>query len=76
MYLIVVIDLFSRFIVGWSISRTMTDDLVVNTINEAIGNHEIPKIINSDQRSQFTSDDYINYLKRHTKINGWKRQGY
>lgn len=37
---------------------------VVNTINEAIQNHGVPKIINSDQGSQFTSNDYINYLKR------------
>jgi putative transposase len=64
MYLFAIIDLFSRFIVGWSISNTMTDDWVVNTINEAIENHGVPKIINSDQGSQFTSNDYINYLKR------------
>ena len=64
MYLFAIIDLFSRFIVGWSISNTMTDDWVVNTINEAIENHGVPKIINSDQGSQFTSNDYINYHKR------------
>lgn len=61
--LFAIIDLFSRFIVGWSISNTMTDGWVVNTINEAIKNHGVPKIINSDQGSQFTSNDYINYLK-------------
>jgi putative transposase len=63
MYLFAIIDLFSRFIVGWSISNTMTDDWVVNTIHEAIKNHGVPKIINSDQGSQFTSNEYINYLK-------------
>lgn len=63
MYLFAIIDLFSRYIVGWSISNTMTDDWVVNTINEAVQNHRVPKIINSDQGSQFTSNEYVNYLK-------------
>lgn len=63
MYLFAIIDLFSRYIVGWSISNTMTDDWVVNTINEAVQNNGVPKIINSDQGSQFTSNDYVNYLK-------------
>jgi len=63
MYLFAIIDLFSRYIVGWSISNTMTDDWVVNTINEAVQNHGVPKIINSDQGSQFTSNDYVNCLK-------------
>lgn len=41
----------------------MTDDWVVNTINEAIQNHGATKIIDSDQVSQFTSNDYFDYLK-------------
>jgi transposase InsO family protein len=64
MYLFAIVDLFSRFIVGWSLSNTMTDDWVVNTINETVKSHGIPKIINSDQGSQFASNDYINYLKK------------
>jgi putative transposase len=38
MYLFAIIDLFSRYIVGWSISNIMNDDRVVNTINEAVQN--------------------------------------
>lgn len=63
MYLFAIIDLFSRFIVGWSISNTMTDEWVVNTINEAIKKHGVPKKINSDQESQVISKGYVNYLK-------------
>jgi len=42
----------------------MTDDWVVNTINETVQNHGVSKKINSDQGSQFTYNDYVNYLKR------------
>jgi len=41
----------------------METDWVVNTLNEAIGEYGRPEIINSDQGSQFTSDEYVSYLK-------------
>ena len=44
-----ILDLFNCFIVGWSLFKTMTVDWVVNTINEAVKSHGIPKIINSVQ---------------------------
>ena len=56
-------DLYSRFIVGWSLSNTMEAKWVVDTLKVAIGRYGKPKIINSDQGSHFASDDYVNYVK-------------
>lgn len=63
MYLTAIIDIYSRFIVGWSISNTMEATWVVETLKNAVEVHGKPKIINSDQGSQFTSDEYVNYVK-------------
>ena len=63
MYLVAIIEVHSRFIVGWDLSNTMDANWVVKTIQTAINKHGKPEIINSDQGSQFTSDQYIGYLK-------------
>ena len=63
MYLFAIIDIYSRYLVGWSLSNTMTAEWVVNAISDAIIRYGSPKIINSDQGSQFTSEEYINFLK-------------
>ena len=63
MYMVAIIDLYSRYIVNWSISNTMDAEWVVEVVKEAIAIHGTPDIINSDQGSQFTSDDYIELLK-------------
>lgn len=63
MYLAAIIDVNSRFIVGWDISNTMEASWVVKTIKYAIEKHGRPEIINSDQGTQFTSEIYVDYLK-------------
>lgn len=63
MYLTAIIDVYSRYIVGWSISNTMEAQWVANVVREAVETHGAPEIINSDQGTQFTSNYYIDYLK-------------
>jgi putative transposase len=63
MYMFAIIDLYSRFIVGWSLSNSMEAEWVVETIKLAIEKNGKPEIINSDQGSQFTSDVYVEYIK-------------
>lgn len=63
MFLTAIIDIYSRYIVGWSLSNTMEADWVVRTLSDAIENNGRPEIINSDQGSQFTSKEYIGYIK-------------
>jgi len=66
MYLFAIIDLYSRYVVGWSLSNTMSARWCADTIEQAIAQHGAPGIINSDQGSQFTSDVYVNCLEKHT----------
>ena len=63
MYLTAVIDWASRFIVGWALSDTLEAAPVVECVKAAVERFGIPSIINSDQGSQFSSDDYIALLQ-------------
>jgi len=63
MYLTAIIDWYSRYIVGWELSDTLDTAPVLTAVKNAIAKYGKPGIINSDQGSQFTSDDYTGYLK-------------
>jgi putative transposase len=62
MYLIAIMDLYSRKILSWSISNSMDSDWCVNVLKEAIEKFGIPELFNTDQGSQFTCNDWINVL--------------
>jgi putative transposase len=64
MYLIAIIDLYSRFVVGWSLSNSMDAEWCKETVERAIKQHGKPEIINSDQGSQFTSDEFTGFLQQ------------
>lgn len=63
MYLTAIIDWYSRFIVGWALSYTLETVPVLAALKAAVERFGIPAIINSDQGSQFTSVEYMEYLK-------------
>ena len=65
MYLFAIIDVYTRFIVGWDISNTMNAEWCASITKEAIITHGKPAIINSDQGSQFTSEVHTELLKKH-----------
>lgn len=65
MYLTVIIDWYSRFIVGWALSDTLETAPVLEAVKKAIDTYGTPDILNSDQGSQFTSTEYIELLRRH-----------
>ena len=62
MYLCAIIDLHSRYVVGWSISNSMDAEWCKETLEAAIKTHGKPEIINTDQGSQFTSKIFANYV--------------
>ena len=62
-YMVAIIDWYSRFIVGWSISNTLQSDFIIRTVETAVKAYGKPEIINSDQGSQFTSNAYIDCMK-------------
>ncbi|WP_338390355.1 IS3 family transposase [Aureibacter tunicatorum] len=61
-YLMAVIDLKSRFVVGWSISNTMDAEWCQETMQECVEQYGVPEIVNTDQGSQFTSEVFTSYL--------------
>lgn len=65
MYLTVVIDVYSRFIVGWQLSNSLEKETQTELIDELIKKHGKPEIINSDQGSQYTSKKWIECLNKH-----------
>jgi putative transposase len=60
LYLCAIVDLHTRYILNWSVSNTMTSEWCSQVLKEAIEQHGRPEIINSDQGSQFTSDEWFN----------------
>lgn len=65
MYLVAIIDWYSRMIVGYELSQTMNKEFVIKAVSDAVKKHGAPIILNSDQGSQFTSPVYVNKLKEH-----------
>ena len=63
MYMAAIIDVYSRKILGWSISNSMTTKWCTELLEETIKTHGKPEIHNSDQGSQYTSEKYIETLK-------------
>lgn len=63
MYLTAIIDHYSRYIVGWTLSNTLDKEVQVNLVKQCITKQGKPEIINSDQGSQFTSKLWVETLK-------------
>lgn len=67
MYLFAVIDWYSRFILSWELSDTMTVDFCMSALKKAL-TFGLPDIHNSDQGSQMTAEGYIAILKNNPSI--------
>lgn len=61
-YLAAVVDWFSRKVLAWRLSITLSADFCIEALEEALVRHGRPEIFNSDQGSQFTSADFIKVL--------------
>jgi putative transposase len=64
-YLVAVVDWFSRRVLSHRVSITMDADFCVEALQEALAKYGKPDIFNSDQGSQFTSSDFTGVLKAH-----------
>ena len=62
LYLTAIIDLYSRYVVGWGLSNTLDSESSHRVLKEALGKYGKPEIINSDQGSQFTCKEWVAYL--------------
>jgi len=65
LYLVVIMDWFSRAVLAWRLSNTLDADFCVEALEEALSRYHRPEIFNTDQGSQFTSDDFTGTLRRH-----------
>jgi putative transposase len=63
MYLTAIIDLYSRYIVGWQISNSLEKETQTEVLQEAINRFGKPEIVNSDQGSQYTSEHWVSLLQ-------------
>ncbi|MDQ7036252.1 MAG: DDE-type integrase/transposase/recombinase [Anaerolineae bacterium] len=61
MYLVAIIDWFSRYILTWRLSNTLDGDFCLAALNQALENGQ-PEIFNSDQGSQFTAQTFTKPL--------------
>jgi len=64
MYLTAIIDLYSRYVVGWDIFNTLEADNTLEVFKQAVASHGKPEIINSDQGSQFTCALWTEYVEK------------
>ncbi len=62
MYLVAIMDWFSRYVISWELSNTMDVHFCLEALGNALSGQK-PDILNSDQGSQFTSMDFIQILE-------------
>lgn len=60
-YLVAVIDLYSRYVISWEVSTTLENDFCIAALERAL-KQAIPEIFNTDQGSQFTAKNFIGIL--------------
>lgn len=77
LYLAVVIDLFSRKIIGWSMKPTLAKEIVINALLMAVWRRQSKSsvIVHSDQGSQYGSDDWLRCCKQHNLELSMSRRG-
>ncbi len=77
LYLATVIDLFSRKLIGWSISVRMTKSLVMDAFDLAVGRRKCAPqcLFHSDRGAQYTSFDYRKILRAHGIQSSMSRKG-
>jgi len=77
LYLAAVVDLFNRKVVGWAMDSTMTKELVISALKQAIGRYNPPAgiIHHSDRGTQYASYEYQELLKKHGFISSMSRKG-
>ena len=64
-YLVVMMDWCSRYVLSWQLSNSLDASFCVEALETALLSHGVPKIFNTDQGSQFTSEDFTRVLLNH-----------
>jgi putative transposase len=64
-YLTAVVDWATRRVLAFRVAISLTADVAVEVLREAIARHGVPQIMNTDQGSQFTASSFIDVLREH-----------
>ena len=77
LYLAVVLDLYSRKVIGWSMKPTLAKDIVLDALLMAVWRRRPnePVIIHSDQGSQYSSGDWQKFCQKHNLVPSMSRRG-
>ena len=77
LYLVVILDLFSRQVVGWAMSDRLTSGFVIKALYQAIGRRRLASgcIFHSDRGVQYASTDFRDVLKAFGFIQSMSRKG-
>ncbi len=62
-YLVAIVDWYSRRVLAWRLSNTLTTDFCIEALQEALLRYGVPEIFNTDQGSQFASVEFTGVLK-------------
>lgn len=78
LFLCVVLDLFSKLIVGWSMHHRQDRHMVIRAVEMAVWQRQgkVPVILHSDRGSQFTSGDYQRYLGSNRLVSSMSAVGH
>lgn len=63
LYLVAMMDWYSRRVLSWRLSNTLEADFCVSALEEALWRYPQPEIVNTDQGSQFTSEQFVSVLR-------------
>lgn len=77
LYLAVVMDLFARKVIGWSMKPTLAKELLLDAILMAVWRRKPTRkvIVHSDQGSQYGSDDWLRFCREHNLEPSMSRRG-
>lgn len=64
-YLVAIMDWYSRAVLSWRLSNTLSTDFCIEALEEALRHHGPPEIFNTDQGAQFTDSNFLAVLKAH-----------
>jgi putative transposase len=61
-YLVAVLDWATRKVLAWQLSNTLTADFCVEALETAMDRYGVPEIVNTDQGSQFTGEEFVSMV--------------
>ena len=77
-YLCVVLDLFSRKVIAWTVGSTIDTNLAIKTLDKALHSRNLmsPVLFHTDQGSQYTSFEFRKFIEHHPIVHSLSKPGY